>query len=213
MPNRASLATAGYHDDGAAFASDHSPLYGFFLIIVLVFAIIKTFIHKSIVYTFRFLKKIVTGKEYECVFCGLHKLDDEYNTIVLYRDEICYIVEDIRPEAEFHYLVIPFKHIPSRRKIEDLETLRVVKHMKIVGQQFAKRRHYELWNEMSSNGIAEDRTGFHLPPFNSVEHLHMHILVGKFKNYLSKLEFTPNTYWYTTCDDMIEDARSKKKSM
>lgn len=129
MPNRAPspAITSGYHDDGAAFAheTDHTPLYGFFLILVLIFAIIKTFIHKSIVYTFRFLKKIITGKDYECVFCGLHKLDDEYNTIVLYRDEICYIVEDIRPEAEFHYLVIPFKHIHSRRKIEDLETLRV----------------------------------------------------------------------------------------
>ena len=84
--------------------------------------------------------------------------------------------------------------------------------MKRVGEQFAKRRHHELWSEMCSNEIVQNRMGFHLPPFNSIDHLHLHILIGKFNGTLSKLEFYPKSYWYSTCDDMIENAETKHKS-
>jgi len=186
---------------------DSSPLYDLMMIVVFILVIIKTAIAKTIVYTFRFLKRLITGRETPCVFCNLYREDRLGTTIVLFRDEVCYIVEDIRPEAEFHYLVIPFRHIPASRNLSG-EHYKTVEHMKHVGQRFVKLRHSEMWNEMSSNGLVESRTGFHLPPFNSVEHLHMHILIGKFNSFISELEFTPNTYWYSTCEEFLENSKS-----
>ena len=107
--------------------SEMSSFKSFLMILVFIGVIIKTIIIKTIVFSFRFLKRIFTGKEHECKFCHLHKQDDDLHTIVLFRDEVCYIVEDIRPEAEFHYLVVPFKHTPTMRTISNRDDLHLGK--------------------------------------------------------------------------------------
>lgn len=39
--------------------------------------------------------------------------------------------------------------------------------------------------------------GFHRPPFNSVGHLHLHIISPASQmNFLSRLIFKPNTWWF-----------------
>uniref|UniRef100_J3LZX4 Peptidase A1 domain-containing protein n=1 Tax=Oryza brachyantha TaxID=4533 RepID=J3LZX4_ORYBR len=81
-----------------------------------------------------------------------------------------------RPErasmADWHYLVIPIEHIPTvndlRRNTEDHQ---LVSHMVAVGR--------DLLNRDAPNS-EEHRFGFHQPPFNSVDHLHLHCLALPF---------------------------------
>lgn len=41
--------------------------------------------------------------------------------------------------------------------------------------------------------------GFHCPPFNSVQHLHLHVLAPASQmTFLRRMIFKPNTWWFST---------------
>lgn len=99
-----------------------------------------------------------------CTFCEIAR--HSTSTTLLHQDDKVVAFQDINPSAFRHYLVIPIAHIPTvkdlRRRSEDFS---LVGHMLDVGQNLLQRdaphaKHY--------------RFGFHQPPFNSVNHLHLH---------------------------------------
>ena len=80
--------------------------------------------------------------------------------------------EDIKPRATFHALVIPKKLIPSVLELdaEDSNSLTALNKMSCAAHDLLQREQPEAY-----------RTGdytlcFHIPPFNSVDHLHLHVL-------------------------------------
>ncbi|XP_020400683.1 aprataxin isoform X1 [Zea mays] len=83
----------------------------------------------------------------------------------------------------WHYLVIPIDHIPtvnSLRKTKDDHQL--VSHMVKVGKDFL--------NQDAPNS-EEHRFGFHQPPFNSIDHLHLHCLALPFIPSWRQVKYTP----------------------
>lgn len=56
-------------------------------------------------------------------------------------------------------------------------------------------------NQTDANDIS---LGFHLPPFNSVKHLHLHGISPKSEmRFLQRLIFRENSFWYKTVDNVI----------
>jgi len=46
---------------------------------------------------------------------------------------------------------------------------------------------------------ASIRTGFHWPPFNTVDHLHLHVISPiENMNIMKKIMFNPNSYWFVS---------------
>ncbi|WVZ86547.1 hypothetical protein U9M48_033306 [Paspalum notatum var. saurae] len=94
-------------------------------------------------------------------------------------------LEDSRAllESYWHYLVIPIEHIPTvnslRKTIDDHQ---LVSHMVKVGK--------DLLNQDAPNS-EEHRFGFHQPPFNSVDHLHLHCLALPFVPSWRQVKYTP----------------------
>ena len=84
------------------------------------------------------------------------------------------VFEDIKPGAALHALVVPKRHI---RDIDHLrgQDVELIAHMEKVGRMICEDR-----------GFKETRFGFHKPPFNSMFHLHLHVvglpLKDKFMN-------------------------------
>ncbi|RID72631.1 hypothetical protein BRARA_C04515, partial [Brassica rapa] len=80
-------------------------------------------------------------------------------------DEKVVAFQDIKPAAQRHYLIIPVEHIPTvgdlQRRDEDYS---LVSCMLSVGK--------ELLHKDAPQTL--HRFGFHQPPFNSVDHLHLH---------------------------------------
>ncbi|GLT78397.1 hypothetical protein SLA2020_499340 [Shorea laevis] len=99
-----------------------------------------------------------------CVFCQIARKSS--STPLLHSDDKVVAFQDIKPAAFRHYLVIPVEHIPTvkdlRRRSEDYS---LVLHTLNVGQTLLRKDAPEA---------EQFRFGFHQPPFNSVNHLHLH---------------------------------------
>jgi diadenosine tetraphosphate (Ap4A) HIT family hydrolase len=73
---------------------------------------------------------------------------------------------DRYPKAPFHALVIPKRFLPSVFDLTQAD-LPMLYDMKAMAEQVLEERGYPL---------SDSRLVFHVPPFNSVQHLHLHVL-------------------------------------
>lgn len=104
-----------------------------------------------------------------------------------------------------HLLIIPNEHVGSIKTLNGSHA-GIVKKMLKLGEK--------LYSEMESKGsfATTHRTatypvmGFHIPPFTSVAHLHLHVLGGKFKNPFRRLKYLPNmnTPWWIRGEDLLK---------
>lgn len=98
----------------------------------------------------------------KCVFCKIVK--GEIPAKKVYEDEGIVVLDDIKPKAPIHYLIIPTKHIESFDALQDLA----------------------IWERMADTAqrliVAENLTekGYRLVvnggPAALIGHLHMHLL-------------------------------------
>jgi len=97
-----------------------------------------------------------------CKFCNT-SMERGFN--IAYQDEFFVAFEDRSPASLHHYLVVPKQHIESVRSLKQSD-VGLVKTMEEIGHAV-----------MSKLGIPSSLRvmGFHIPPFNSVYHLHLHV--------------------------------------
>jgi len=105
----------------------------------------------------------------DCLFCKI--IQKEIQSEILFQDESITIFKDINPAAPVHLLVVPNKHIPSTREMDEADEI-------ILGRLFSGAKAVA---EMV--GIAE--TGYRLIVNNGpdahqeIPHIHMHLLGGE----------------------------------
>ncbi|KAJ0047543.1 hypothetical protein Pint_15877 [Pistacia integerrima] len=110
-----------------------------------------------------------------CIFCQIAR--NSTSTTLLHSDDKVVAFRDINPSAFRHYLVIPVEHIPTvkdlQRRHEDYSLGKEnLSHMLNVGQTLLRQ---------DAPQSEQYRFGFHQPPMNSVDHLHLHCLALPFK--------------------------------
>jgi len=105
--------------------------------------------------------------ETSCIFCQIIQEADPAKVPMLGDDYA--IIKDIKPLADHHYLLVPRCHIPTINELTkaDLPHLNLFPHL---ATRFLQTR---LDEELD---LSQMRLSYHVPPFNSVDHLHMHII-------------------------------------
>jgi histidine triad (HIT) family protein len=105
----------------------------------------------------------------DCLFCNI--VNRTLHSHIIFEDDHVIAFDDIRPQAPYHELIIPKKHIASLNDLDDHQQ-NLVGHLVLVGKALA--------NQL---GIAED--GYRLL-FNcnaqggqEVYHVHLHLLGGR----------------------------------
>lgn len=93
--------------------------------------------------------------------------DGEIPAEILHRDEHCFVIKDIAPQAPTHLLVIPVKPIP--RLVDALpEDRQLLGHLMLVAGQVADQAGCgDAFRLVINNGAEAGQTVFHL---------HLHIL-------------------------------------
>jgi len=102
------------------------------------------------------------GKAISCIFCNVAAGN---GFKIAYEDEFFLAFEDIKPTSAVHYLVVPRRHINSIRTLRS-EDVQLLKVMERIGHTVLDKFDVPFNSR---------RMGFHIPPFNSVDHLHLHV--------------------------------------
>ncbi|XP_029983947.1 histidine triad nucleotide-binding protein 3-like [Sphaeramia orbicularis] len=135
----------------------------------------------------------------ECPFCQI--VNNQSDTEILLSDAELVCFRDLKPGAAHHYLIISRTHIDNCKSLK-AEHIPLVEHMVEMGK-----------NILEKNKISDDiRMGFHIPPFSSVPHLHLHALAPASKmNMKSQLRYGPQSHWFITVDKVLSQLRRQGK--
>ncbi|CAG5097869.1 Similar to hint3: Histidine triad nucleotide-binding protein 3 (Xenopus tropicalis) [Cotesia congregata] len=124
-----------------------------------------------------------------CIFCKIVKGESPSESI--YEDDDLICIKDINPASDHHYLIIPKNHIANAKelKLEDEPLFdKIVDTVEVVAAQ-------------QGLDLGSTRTGFHWPPFNTVNHLHLHVIYPvENMNFLKRQMFRPNSLWFVSTD-------------
>jgi len=108
------------------------------------------------------LETAVTSKQVNCVFC---EVSPEKGFKVIWEDSSFIAFKDHKPAAQHHIQVIPRNHIRSIKSLTKSD-VELVKSMEDIGHKIL---------DGLSTPRSMHRMGFHIPPFNSINHLHLHV--------------------------------------
>eukprot|EP00250_Pteridium_aquilinum_P008256 c17807_g1_i2 orf=70-525(+) len=137
--------------------------------------------------------------EAACPFCLIAQgLPAGGTSSLLYQDEKIVAFEDINPSAYRHYLVIPKEHIPTINQLhKGEEHYALVQHMLKTGETLMHR---------DAPAAVEYRFGFHRPPLNSVNHLHLHCHALPYHSRWKAFKYLPLGRWggYITANEILQ---------
>ncbi len=104
----------------------------------------------------------------DCIFCKI--INNEIKTEKVYEDDLMIIINDIAPQAQKHYLMIPKEHYKNVAEMTELQSVMLGKCLKKVGDlkdQLGLQNGFRVVSNAGENGC------------QSVMHLHFHILGGE----------------------------------
>ena len=124
----------------------------------------------------------------------------ESDTLLTFRDR--------SPRAPLHGLVVPKRNIRGVRNLS-LDDLNTIAGMKEMALNVIKKEQPEAYSE-------EDYIlCFHIAPFNSVDHLHLHVLApASSMDYIFRYgKYRNGTIWCTGVDDVIGRLKMGKSAV
>ncbi|CAK4085831.1 unnamed protein product [Aphanomyces euteiches] len=135
-----------------------------------------------------------------CKFCHIvATCSDE----VLYEEDLISVFRPLHPANESHVLIVPKQHV---RNINFLTTadIALLERMKEVAMFILSQMGYH-----TLFGRSEIHLSFHRPPFNSIDHVHMHAMVqdvqgGKLSriNFVGAVKYSTGTWWCKSYDQV-----------
>ncbi|KAG0267238.1 hypothetical protein BG011_007647 [Mortierella polycephala] len=111
--------------------------------------------------------------------------------------------ELIYKATETHILIVPVAHIQTVKTLTPTtEHISLLEKMRLKGMDLLRERGHDP---------EESKMGFHVPPFNTVDHLHLHVLGGAYKSRLRKLKYETGRMWYMDLTQLQADLERKRR--
>ncbi|XP_048106231.1 adenosine 5'-monophosphoramidase HINT3 isoform X5 [Alosa alosa] len=110
---------------------------------------------------------------------------------------VCF--RDVKPGAPHHYLVIPREHVGNCKSLRK-EHIQLVLRMEEMAKAVLQMK--------GISDLQDIRLGFHMPPFSSVPHLHLHVLAPATQLSSRSLRFYgPQSFWFLTVENLLKHLR------
>ncbi|CAL1529576.1 unnamed protein product [Lymnaea stagnalis] len=139
----------------------------------------------------------------KCIFCRIAN-NQEPKTDLLYQQDGIVIFKDLRPASDHHYLIIPEKHVKDPKHLGSND-VKLVEQLVSVGKDFLAKQ---------GGDVTDVRMGFHWPPFNSISHLHLHVISPtKHMGFIASLIFKVNSYWFVSAEWLIDRLKKSSSSL
>ncbi|KAH9902958.1 HIT-like protein [Cubamyces lactineus] len=111
-----------------------------------------------------------------CIFCGATR-ENGFN--IVWENEYYAVFTDINPSSQHHLQIVPKKHIESVKSL-DASHVSMVKEMIEIG--------HDVLDGLDVPPHLR-RLGFHIPPYISVHHLHMHVQALPYRSWLRRMKY------------------------
>ncbi|KAG0054726.1 Histidine triad nucleotide-binding protein 3 [Gryganskiella cystojenkinii] len=109
---------------------------------------------------------------------------------------------DRNPAAETHILIISLEHISSVKTVQP-------HHLELLLRIKLKALELLMDHGHDPGDPTQARLGFHVPPYNTVDHLHLHVLGGEFKSAYRNTKYEKGRKWYLDLEDLFTRLRMK----
>ncbi|KAK8803265.1 hypothetical protein WA158_000959 [Blastocystis sp. Blastoise] len=136
-----------------------------------------------------------------CIFCDINDRKSPQSKTIIYEDEFVYVMPDKYPHALGHFLVIPKVHIIDVHVL-GVNDIDLLKHMMKVGEQIMESQGEQY------KGI---KYGFHVRPFHSIKHLHLHCLGLPYHSCFDNIIY--HSPFFMTADKALIHLEKKTKKM
>lgn len=148
------------------------------------------------------------GTIVNCRFCDI--LDSKQKTEILYQDAFLAVFRPLTPLAGTHILVVPRCHI---RNVKELTIAHrsLLQRMRIVGEYVLAHQTTQTQAQTTSSDPEINKFAFHLPPFNSIDHVHMHAFRtprNASVNSFHALKYCTETWWCQSYEKIMQQLAS-----
>lgn len=134
------------------------------------------------------------GNVIDCLFCKIHKREEPGT--ILYEDNEFVVFKTKDPMTEKHVLVTPRTHIKNIDALQGPKDAEMVQRMVSVGNK--------ALGDLSSGSFH----CFHVPPLNSIDHLHLHCIAKpETMSFFGSLKY--NSYFARTAECAIRMLNSQ----
>lgn len=156
----------------------------------------STYLHKGVLYD-KASKKMIS-----CLFCRIH--DRTEAGTIEYEDDKHVVFRTIAPITSFHVLVTPRAHIKNLRHVpRDLEGAKLLYKLKQIGIKTILQKY------AGDQRIAETaQYCFHVPPYNSIDHLHLHAIAHpETIGFVNAMKYpSSNSFYCNHVDSLIQQS-------
>ncbi|KAJ1629408.1 hypothetical protein T492DRAFT_1011199 [Pavlovales sp. CCMP2436] len=123
-----------------------------------------------------------------------------------WEDDLVMVFVPDKPCAAEHLLVVPKD--TELRNVHALtpEHLALLAHMRAVAQRHLRDRARRGDSPASRDCRLE--LSYHVPPFNSIDHLHLHAFALPFDTIARRVKYLPHTPWCVTHDRLVAKLRA-----
>ncbi len=101
----------------------------------------------------------------DCVFCKI--INGEIKADKVYENDKVIAIKDINPQAPYHILIIPKKHIPTILDLDDIEIINAIFSSIKEVAKILNLASFRLVNNCGPDA------------FQTIYHLHIHLLGGR----------------------------------
>ncbi|KAL7678667.1 putative HIT-like domain-containing protein [Plasmopara halstedii] len=157
-------------------------------------------------------KGVTYGQDGALVHCRFCKILQSGDEPFLYEDEDIVVFRPLAPVVESHVLVVPRRHIRNVNALTPDDAMLLIRMREVAASVLRDSPRYAVMRA-SSAALCSDKDdtesdfkyAFHSPPFNSIDHVHMHAFHTRDSGFgrFNSIKYRTETWWCRSFDEVM----------
>ncbi|RHZ10231.1 hypothetical protein DYB37_010006 [Aphanomyces astaci] len=182
---------SSYYDD----RDDHTSKSSSRVIVINAKELGGDYVRKGVAYSRR---GGPTNKVVQC--CKFCHIVETCSNEVIYEEEHISVFRPLHPANESHILIVPKHHVRNINYLSSSDLSLLVRMKEVAGFVLSQLGYNVFDSHM--------HLSFHRPPFNSIDHVHMHAMIQDVKpssklskiNFVGSVKYSTGTWWCKSFD-------------